>query len=112
MTGRDESFRYIELEDWYSRALPLLDSRYRPYLVAGFVQSIGSQVESIVRCATTISAHAPVFICLQTICRGTENLRSPYTVACGGISRTPVEDEYFDQPNIPACTGDTQQDHR
>ena len=43
----DESFRYISLREWYSSAMPLLQTPHRTALLSGLLHSVGSQVASV-----------------------------------------------------------------
>jgi len=43
----DESFRYISLREWYSSAMPLLQTPYRTAVLSGLLHSVGSQVASV-----------------------------------------------------------------
>ncbi|WVQ93564.1 hypothetical protein IAU59_000639 [Kwoniella sp. CBS 9459] len=40
----DEGFRYLDTQEWFESAMPLLATRFRPKLLAGLVHSVGSQV--------------------------------------------------------------------
>lgn len=53
--SREDDFRHLEQKDWFVSAMPLLKTRYRSALVSGLVQSVGSQVVSVVSVPT--SAH-------------------------------------------------------
>lgn len=64
----EEGFRYVDQEEWFQSAMPLLETRFRKELVTGLTFTIGSQVVTLVSIVALYAPQLLTITCLVKRC--------------------------------------------